>query len=110
MLSSHRFLPLSKVEAGMVLSDELLDGQGQVLLPAGAVISAALIPRLRAHGVSALPIACAPAPSAPPMDRDAILCRVAHVFRSIDPHDPGHAPSRALRHAVLAYRLGEVQL
>lgn len=108
MHSSHRFLPLSKVEAGMVLSDEVLDAQGHVLLPAGAVISANLLARLPAHGISALPIAVPADAAHPAVDRDAVLRRVARVFRRIDPHDPAHAPSRALRRAVEAYRLGEV--
>lgn len=105
MHPSHRFVPLAKVEAGMVLSDEVLDGQGHVLLPAGAVITPSLLARLPAHGISALPIAV---PSAPglPLDREAVLNRIAHVFRHIDPHDPAHAPSRVLRRALEAYRLG----
>lgn len=106
MLSSHRFVPLAKVEAGMVLSDEVLDGQGHVLLPAGAVITDSLLARLPAHGISALPITVSSAPEAP-VDREAVLGRVAHVFRRIDPHDPAHAPSRVLRRALEAYRLGE---
>ncbi|MFD2366776.1 hypothetical protein [Pseudoduganella sp. GCM10020061] len=108
MLSSHRFLPLARVEAGMVLSDEVLDGQGQVLLPAGTVITADLLARLPAHGVDALPIAVPPAASGEPLDRDAIQRRIAQVFRRIDPADPAHAASLQLRHAVEAYRLGEV--
>jgi hypothetical protein len=106
MHSNHRFVPLAQVEAGMVLSDEVLDGQGHVLLPAGAVITAALLARLPAHGISALPIAVASAPEAP-VDRKAVLGRLAHLFRRIDPHEPTHAPSRVLRRALEAYRLGE---
>lgn len=109
MLSSHRFLPLSKVEPGMVLSDEVRDGQGQVLLPAGAVLTDDLIARLPAHGVSALPIAVPDDHPEAPLDRDAVLHRVAEVFRRIDPYDPAHAASRMLRRAVETYRLGEVQ-
>lgn len=110
MHSSHRFLPLSKIEAGMVLSDEVRDGQGHVLLPAGATITADLLARLPAHGVSALPIAVPPAGSDMPVDREAVLGRIAHVFRGIDPHDPAHAASRMLRRALETYKLGEARL
>lgn len=107
MLSSHRFLPLSKVEAGMVLSDEVRDRQGHVLLPAGATITADLLARMPAHGVSALPIAVPADSSDIPIDRNAVLGRIAHVFRAIDPHDPAHAAARVLRRALETYRLGE---
>lgn len=108
MLSSHRFLPIAKVRAGMVLFEDVLDGQGHVLLPAGVVLTDALIARLPAHGISALPIAVTPAESAPPVDRAAVLQRIAQVFRRIDPHDPAQAPTRELRRMVEAYRLGEM--
>lgn len=107
MHPTHRFVPLEKVEAGMVLSDEVLDRQGHVLLPAGATVTADLIARLHAHGVSALPIMFATSATEEPIDRDAVLQRIAHVFRNIDPDDPAHAPARALRRAVETYRLGE---
>lgn len=109
MLSSHRFLPLSKVEVGMVLSDEVLDAQGHVLLPAGTVITANLLARLPAHGIDALPIAVAADTASAAVDRETVLRRTAHIFRRIDPHDPAHAPSRTLRRVVEAFRLGEVR-
>lgn len=103
MHTRHRVIPLSRAEAGMVLSDEILDRNGNVLLPAGAVLSEGVIARLPAHEVSALSIV--DDAEALPIDRDAAQRRVAHLFRHIDPHDPAQASSRLLRRAVEAYRL-----
>ena len=40
----------------MVLSDVLLDRQGQVLLPQGAVLTATMIALLPRHGIDRLPV------------------------------------------------------
>lgn len=107
MISSHhRYMTLDEAEPGMTLADELLDGQGKVLLPAGAVLTESILARLPAHGVSALPISV-PAPPEPAVDRDAVLQRLAHIFRHVDPYDPQHASTRLLRRFIESYRLGE---
>lgn len=107
MDSSHRYMPLDQVEPGMTLSDEVLDGQGKVLLPAGAVLTEGILARLPSHDISALPIAVLPALPETAMDRDAVLARLAHIFRGADPHDPAGAGTRELRRFVEHYRLGE---
>ena len=43
MSASYQHLALAEVKPGMILSDVLLDKQGQVLLPQGAVLTAATI-------------------------------------------------------------------
>ncbi|HEU4852212.1 MAG TPA: hypothetical protein VFT37_08665 [Telluria sp.] len=105
MVSSHRYLQLDQVEPGMTLADELLDGQGKVLLPAGAVLTESILARLPSHGIDALPIAVPPAQAEASVDRDAVLARLAHVFRGVDPHDPAQASTRLLRRLVQEYRL-----
>ncbi|CAN5372545.1 hypothetical protein BH11PSE11_BH11PSE11_31900 [soil metagenome] len=49
---------LSKVIPGMVLSDDLIDDQGKILLPQGATITDAIITSLGRHNVAILPILC----------------------------------------------------
>lgn len=56
MSAAYEHLALSKVKPGMILSDELLDQQGQVLLPKGAVLSAKTIALLPSHGVESLAV------------------------------------------------------
>lgn len=106
MISSHRFLPLAQVEPGMVLSDDVLDAFGKVLLPAGATITGNILARLPAHGIETLPIAIATAPREP-IDRDAVMQRIAHIFRKTDPHDPAMFTTRQLRRFIENYRLQE---
>lgn len=107
MLSSHRFLPLAQVASGMTLSDDLLDAQGKVLLPGGTVLTQQMLARLPAHGVQALPIVVA-APPRPPVDRDAVMQRIAHIFRKTDPFEPAMFTTRQLRRFVENYRLEEL--
>ena len=53
---AYQHLALAEVQPGMVLSDVLLDRQGQVLLPQGAVLTAAIIALLPRHGIDRLPV------------------------------------------------------
>lgn len=105
-MSSHRFLPLAQVEPGMVLSDNLLDAYGKTLLPAGATLTKDILARLPAHGVSSLPIAL-PQEAKAPIDREAVMQRIAHIFRKTDPYDPAQFTTRQLRRFIEDYRLQE---
>ena len=49
-------LALAEVSPGMILSDDLLDLQGQVLLPKGATLTEQTIESLRRHDVVSLRI------------------------------------------------------
>ena len=51
MTSRSEQLELDKVSAGMVLSDDLLDSQGQILLPQGTSLTEATLASLRRHDV-----------------------------------------------------------
>lgn len=106
MNSSHRFVPLAQAEPGMVLSDDLLDRFGKTLLPAGATLTEDMLARLLAHGVASLPISAPHAPR-PPVDRDAVMQRIAHIFRKTDPYDPAMFTTRQLRRFIENYRLQE---
>src|SRR4051812_942230 len=56
MTSNYQPLNLAQVQPGMVLSDELLDVQGHVLLPQGTVLTEAMLALMPRHGISVLPI------------------------------------------------------
>lgn len=51
-------LALNTVTPGMVLSDDLLDDQGKILLPEGTTLSEAILASLARHGIAILPILC----------------------------------------------------
>lgn len=106
MISSHRFVPLAQAEPGMVLSDNLLDAYGKILLPAGATLSRDILARLPAHGIESLPIAL-PEEAKAPIDRAAVMQRIAHIFRKTDPYDPALFTTRQLRRFIEDYRLRE---
>ncbi len=104
MSAAFHHLALADVRPGMVLSDVLLDRQGQVLLPQGAVLTAALIALLPRHGIEALAVLHGGADSVPPApDHAALLQRLAHLFRG---HDPQRADATGeLRRCIEDYRL-----
>ncbi|WP_317205637.1 hypothetical protein [Janthinobacterium sp.] len=108
MTASYQHLTLAQVQAGMVLSDELLDVQGHVLLPQGTVLSEAMLALMPRHGIVMLPIAMA----APSADEEAALRarfqqRLARLFRHNDPDDERDWASALLRRFVEDYRLGK---
>lgn len=106
MSSAHQLLPLSQVVPGMLLSDQLLDRQGQVLLPQGAVLSAATIALLPGHGVEAVPVQLDPVDQPAAVAPGVIEQRLAHLFRKNDPEDEGDWATGLLRRYVEDYRLG----
>lgn len=107
MSAPYQHLALSQVQPGMILSDELLDKQGQVLLPKGAVLSAKTIALLPGHGIDMLAVLRPEGEAEPaaPLDVAAIELRLARLFRKVDSADEAWASGilqRYLRH----YRLG----
>lgn len=107
MSAAYQHLALTEVKPGMILSDELLDQQGHVLLPKGAVLTAATIALLPSHGIDTLPVLRADgagdAPSAP--DRGAVEQRLARLFRQHDVDDDNDWATGILRRYILDYRL-----
>ncbi|MES2324716.1 MAG: hypothetical protein V4633_20855 [Pseudomonadota bacterium] len=107
MSAAYQHLALSEVKPGMILSDELLDKQGQVLLPKGAVLNAKTIALLPGHGISVLAVVRDDsADSAALPDPSALEHRVAVLFRKneLDNHDDW--ATGILRRYVTDYRLG----
>ncbi len=106
MSAAYQHLALPDVKPGMILSDDIVGEQGQVLLPKGAVLSAATIALLPGHGVESLAVLRAPgdalAQDSP--DDDAIERRLAKLFRKVQGADGG--ASQVLQRYVSDFRLG----
>ena len=87
-------LPLAQVRAGMVLSGELRDAGGRVLLPPGTVLTAALLEALAREDIGALPVHAAPDD------------RIDHLFRKLDPAGADAWAARELQSSLRKYRTG----
>lgn len=108
MSAAYQHLALSEVKPGMTLSDELLDQQGQVLLPKGAVLTAKTIALLPSHGIDMLAVLrddVTQGDSAAP-DPCALEQRVAVLFRKNDIDNNDDWATGILRRYVSDYRLG----
>ncbi|HEX9171642.1 MAG TPA: hypothetical protein VF861_03190, partial [Telluria sp.] len=82
MSAAYRHLALAQVRPGMVLSDVLLDRQGQVLLPQGAILSAAMISLLPRHDIEMLAVLRSDGDDAEAQpDPDQVRQRLATLFR-----------------------------
>ncbi|WP_306395076.1 hypothetical protein [Telluria beijingensis] len=103
MSDDHMMVPVAQVQPGMVLSDELLDNNGLVLLAKGAVLTEATVASLQRHHIEAVPVARVEAHRAP--DEAAVLARLDHVFRKHDLDDDGDWAGKLLRRYVEDYRL-----
>jgi hypothetical protein len=115
MSSAYQHLALAQVQPGMVLSDVLLDQHGQVLLPQGAVLTAALIALLPRHGIDTLAVLRSDAPAGPAPDHAALEKRLAHLFRKSagenhdhpdNPDKPDNWATGLLHRYMTDYRLG----
>jgi hypothetical protein len=98
---------LALVQPGMVLSDELLDPQGQVLLRRGAVLSEQAVAALARHGIEMVPVVCTDAPAALEVDRSAVQARLDRLFRHNDPDNHDDWGTGILRRYVQDFRLGK---
>ena len=108
MSVAYQHHALAELRPGMILFDELLDGQGHVLLPHGTVLTAALITQLSRHGIESVSVQVAPAPGAvaeTQADQAAIEQRLAHLFRKNDIDDQNDWATGILRRYVEDYRL-----
>ncbi|MET0858258.1 MAG: hypothetical protein ABWY27_16015 [Telluria sp.] len=106
MSSAYQHLALADVRPGMVLSDVLLDRQGQVLLPQGAILTTRIIALLPGHGVEVLAVLRDSAGAAPEPDRAALQARLAHLFRNNDDDSDAGWAGGILHRYVEDYRLG----
>lgn len=107
MTASYQHLSLGQVQAGMILSDELLDARGHVLLPQGTVLTEAMLALMPRHGIGMLPIV---SDEVTPDQAEARLqhdeARIARLFRKNDPDDDNDWATGLLRRFVSDFRLG----
>jgi hypothetical protein len=103
MSTAYRLIQLAQATPGMVLSDVLLDRQGQMLLPQWAVLTESVLASLGRHGVEVVPVVAAG--GAPPLDRVALQARLDHVFRRHDRDNGDDWATGILRQYVEDYRL-----
>ncbi len=107
MSAAYQHLALTEVRPGMILSDELLDQHGQVLLPKGAVLTAKTIALLPSHGIDMLAVLCnaADAATRPRPDASTVERRLDKLFRKNDPDNHDDWATGILRRYMLDYRL-----
>lgn len=100
----HKQLPLEEITPGMVLADNLLDAQGQILLPKDATLTEQTIESLRKHGVSSLRIFMGELSDEEQAAQRAYMkARIARLFRNSD----GQDANGLLHHCIQEFRLGE---
>ena len=108
MSVAYQHHALAELRPGMILFDELLDGQGHILLAHGTVLTAALIAQLPRHGIESVAVQVAPggvAVAESEADQAAIEQRLAHLFRKNDIDDQNDWATGILRRYVEDYRL-----
>ena len=108
MSTAYQHLALSDVKPGMILSDELLDQQGQILLPKGAVLTVNTIALLPGHGIEMLAV-LRPQDDADPeaaLDPGLIERRLAKLFRKNDAPQGDDWAINILQRYISDYRLG----
>ena len=103
MTTAYQLIQLAQATPGMVLSDVLLDRQGQMLLPQGAVLTESVLASLGRHGVEVVPVVAAD--SAPALDPLAVQARLDHVFRRHERGNDDDWATGILRQYVEDYRL-----
>jgi hypothetical protein len=105
MSAAYQHLALTEVEPGMILANELLDQQGQVLLPKGAVLTANTIALLPSHGIDMVGVQRPGAAPEPAPDAEAVERRLAHLFRKHDPASESDWATSMLRLYITDFRL-----
>ena len=105
MSVAYQHLGLAEIRPGMILSDELLDSRGHVLLPRGAVLTAATIALLPRHGIESIAVRVAGGADEPAADPAAVQQRLAHLFRKNDIDDQNDWATGILRRYVEDYRM-----
>ncbi len=103
MNAAHQHLPLTDITPGMVLSDELLDRQGNVLLPKGAIITEHILSLLPGHGIGILCVLRTDAPPPPPPAQ--VEQRLGKLFRKNDVDNNDDWATGILRRYISDYRL-----
>jgi hypothetical protein len=100
----HRQLALADLRPDMVLSDDLLDPQGQTLLPKGTVLTQHAIDAMHRHEVVSVPIVVGElTPEEIAARKQHAEQRLSRLFRL----PPQTAADALLRNYIQNFRLGE---
>lgn len=100
----HKQLALEEAEPGMVLSDDLFDPQGQILLSKGATLTEHMIASLARHDIAVVRIEMGEMTPEEEAAQHAYFAeRIEHLFRKQD----DSSATVALHRLVRLYRLGE---
>lgn len=103
MKSEITHIPLERATPGLILGEDLLDPSGHILLPAGVVLTDAMLSSLRRRGIAELAIAVEPttAPEELARREAQVRQRLAHLFRKAG----DDILMQTLARVVLEYRL-----
>jgi hypothetical protein len=103
MRAGYKLITLAEAQPGMVLSDDLLDRLGNILLAKGTVLAAATISSLGRHGVGVVPVVAADRADPDPAQ---VQARLDHLFRGHARDDENDWAAGILRRYVEDYRIG----
>ena len=105
-MAEYKQIPLEEALPGMVLSDDVLDMQGHVLLAKGVALTAMILAALRHHQVALLPIVSGKTSE---KDREKELsmheARLKRLFRKRD--TDGDDATGLLERHMRRFRLGD---
>lgn len=105
MSDQHHYLPITKIQPGMILANDLLDKQGQILLPVGVTITKQMLASLLLHDIHQLSVMKAEIDSTPFSETQSedIQQRLDIIFR----HGPFEDTRNSLARLITKYRLGD---
>ena len=101
MSTRHRYLPLSKISAGMVLADDLLDKLGHILLPAGVTLTEGMLKSIAHHDIHQLSVVVETPESEVIVDPQQRVMRLEKIFSQHRNTEPCHTLFRYMK----SYRL-----
>ena len=102
MKNDGKLLPLNEVLLGMVVSDDLLDARGGLILGPGAVVTEAILLSLQRRGIEALSIV---AETGSNIDREAEMARQKERLVKLFRRCGDGAADKMLLQYVTQYRL-----
>lgn len=102
MTGKYRELALDEAVAGMVLAASVLDHQGQVLLPAGATLTEAMLTSMRRRDIASVQLH---GEVLTPQQREAGRARIASQLQVLFRRSGRTAADAALLRGLQAYRL-----
>jgi hypothetical protein len=108
MTRSYKLVPLNDATPGMVLSDNLTDRYGKVLLPEGTMLTDKLLESLRRYEMDMVPVFCEQLTEAERAEQIMQLReRLNKLFRRHNYDDTGQTANEVLLQYMIKFRQGE---